>query len=428
MSDSGIDPETILPLPAQLRPAMISNSSWELDIAAENCSQPLLNVCISFAILETFFIIAFIFSWYFNNNNSNNTRAVLRLILAAYIFCFTGIILGILKITLGGAGYHEDTLHPSTVRRMRQLVKAHEVIYVLSIPCPKLAMLCLYFRLFRTKTAHYLLYTTGLIVITTCVFGFISAFANCRPFTAFWNDPQHAHCTMNTMTAFRYYSIPNIVTDVIMLLIPIPALWRLNVGTLVKIGVFLTFVVSTIGIVTAVLRFVSFANNYMFVDITFRSISNISWSIVEPGVYLVAATIPTLRPLVRRMFRELNEVLPVSQILTDRYKLGGASTRADRSPTPQQFQLRREPSRELLKTIGRKPSRTLQLDDYHRAHCYEAALTSPMSMDEKSVNSADKSCSSEEVPKPSPPQPVRLRPLNPNFVFPDVKAHDRRRR
>ena len=46
-------------------------------------------------ILETFFIIAFIFSWYFNNNNSNNTRAVLLFIFAGYIFCFTGVVLGI---------------------------------------------------------------------------------------------------------------------------------------------------------------------------------------------------------------------------------------------------------------------------------------------------------------------------------------------
>jgi hypothetical protein len=128
---------------------------------------------------------------------------------------------------------------------MLLLIKAHEVVYVLSIPLPKLAMLCLYFRLFTTKTAHYLLYATGLIVITTCLFGFISAFANCRPLSAFWDNPQHAHCTMDTMTAFRYYSIPNIVTDVIMLIIPGPALWKLNVGTLVKVGVILTFFVST---------------------------------------------------------------------------------------------------------------------------------------------------------------------------------------
>lgn len=59
----------------------------------ENSSQPLLNVCISFAILETFFIIAFVFSWYFHNGNNN--KSVFYLVLLGYLFCFAGVVIGI---------------------------------------------------------------------------------------------------------------------------------------------------------------------------------------------------------------------------------------------------------------------------------------------------------------------------------------------
>src|SRR4051812_26718413 len=62
--------------------------------------QPLVNVCITFAILETFFIVAFIISWYFNNNRSNNTKLTLYLILAGYIFSFGGVILGTRMLTI----------------------------------------------------------------------------------------------------------------------------------------------------------------------------------------------------------------------------------------------------------------------------------------------------------------------------------------
>lgn len=66
--------------------------------ASENASQPLVNVCIAFAILETFFIIAFMLSWHFNrDNNNNNTKGVYALILVGYIFCFGGVVLGIRK-------------------------------------------------------------------------------------------------------------------------------------------------------------------------------------------------------------------------------------------------------------------------------------------------------------------------------------------
>lgn len=78
------------------------------------------------------------------------------------------------------------------------------------------------------------------------MFGVIASFANCRPFSSFWNRKVHSHCTMDIMTAFRFYSIPNITADIIVLLIPLPALRKLQVGIMTKIGVYLTFLSLTV--------------------------------------------------------------------------------------------------------------------------------------------------------------------------------------
>jgi hypothetical protein len=64
---------------------------------APNSSQPLVNVCISFGILETFFIISFIFSWHYNRRNSNSSKTFYLLILFGYVFCFGGVVVGIRK-------------------------------------------------------------------------------------------------------------------------------------------------------------------------------------------------------------------------------------------------------------------------------------------------------------------------------------------
>jgi hypothetical protein len=129
---------------------------------------------------------------------------------------------------------------------MLQLVKAHEAIYVLSIPFPKLAILCLYLRLFTARLSRTILYATGLTIIATAVFGFVATFSNCRPFRAFWDLSLEVTCTMDVMMTFRFYSIPNIVTDVVMIILPLPALYRLNVTTLAKAGVGLTFFICTL--------------------------------------------------------------------------------------------------------------------------------------------------------------------------------------
>lgn len=147
----------------------------------------------------------------------------------------------LVKITMGGAGYHAKTLHPRTIRTMLQLIKSHEFVYISSIPLPKLAILLLYHRLFTSKVIHYIIYIASFIIIATFLFGLVSAFANCRPFSSFWNRNLHGRCTMDVMTVFRYYSIPNIASDAILLMIPLPALGKLQVNVFTKIGLYITF-------------------------------------------------------------------------------------------------------------------------------------------------------------------------------------------
>ena len=66
------------------------------DDAARNASQPLIDVCVSLAVLETVFVVAFILSWHFNRGNNNyNTKGVYALMLVGYIFCFGGAVIGI---------------------------------------------------------------------------------------------------------------------------------------------------------------------------------------------------------------------------------------------------------------------------------------------------------------------------------------------
>ena len=51
------------------------------------------------------------------------------------------------------------------------------------------------------------------------------------------------HCN-NIEAHFIYASIPNIVTDVAMILLPIPVVWNLHVPRHVKLGLVMTFLVA----------------------------------------------------------------------------------------------------------------------------------------------------------------------------------------
>ncbi|ORY09156.1 hypothetical protein BCR34DRAFT_568876 [Clohesyomyces aquaticus] len=425
---------------------MSSNSSSStLELVAANASQPLLNVCISFAILETFFIVAFLFSWYFNKGCTNTSHAVLYFVVLGYIFCIAGTITGVLHITLGGAGYHANTVHPKIVRTMLRIMRAHEIIYALSIPFPKLAILCLYFRLFTSKACHHILYTTGFVILATCIFSFVSTFANCRPFAYYWDRRIQGHCTMNVMTVFRFYSIPNIVTDAVLLLLPIPALWGLHVGLWTKIGLFVTFLISSIGIVTSILRFVSILQINFLNDVTFLCVKTTAWTVIEPGAYFIAATMPTLRPLIRRIGEELDKSSPLTRAITAWTRRNFPSTEEDHVKTRRV--LRKKPSKLSISAVEHRgplnfsahtarPSRTFPFRVNSDSPPYnfrdemgmgiDTGLASPRSVDEESMLCAA-AASHEKLNREgrNPDgtlrgwslQPVHLSPLRASFYF-----------
>ncbi|KAL2041445.1 hypothetical protein N7G274_005827 [Stereocaulon virgatum] len=107
------------------------------------------------------------------------------------------------------------------------------------------------------------------------------------------------------MACYRYISIPNLVTDVVILILPLHVVWHLHAGVAQKIGLTVTFMTGCIGIVTAALRLNSYLQIDIFTDLTYLAVEINFWAMVEPGVYFIAATLPSLHPLLRHVFKDL---------------------------------------------------------------------------------------------------------------------------
>ena len=59
------------------------------------------------------------------------------------------------------------------------------------------------------------------------------------------------------------------------------------------------------GIITSILRFVEFFRNDLFADYTYDGSDSLIWTIIEPGVYFIAAALLTMRPLFRWVFKDV---------------------------------------------------------------------------------------------------------------------------
>ncbi len=112
-------------------------------------------------------------------------------------------------------------------------------IYFVNVVIPKLGILVFYKRLFPLRTAQYIIYITGATLICSAVVDTILWLAECSPFARNFNPDIPGRCLEAQFLV--WISIPNIVTDCIMLLLPLPIIWKLPNPTRIKVGLTFTF-------------------------------------------------------------------------------------------------------------------------------------------------------------------------------------------
>lgn len=146
-------------------------------------------------------------------------------------------------IEIGGVGHHVTVVPVTTFQTWLKLSKAYEFTYTSAVMFAKLATLFLYYQVFEISGYRRVIVGIGVIVVLHGVIALILAFSICQPFRYFWTqavDVNDGKCG-DVMLFYKSYSIPNLVTDVAMLILPFPILLKLRMPISEKIGIILTF-------------------------------------------------------------------------------------------------------------------------------------------------------------------------------------------
>ena len=119
-----------------------------------------------------------------------------------------------------------------------QIFFAAEFFYVLTILFAKFAVLLLYCSLFpgkRFELCAKIIATVVLAWATACI---LVAIFSCKPVQGFWNLDVKMHSACIDSTKFYIgNAIPNIVTDVAILLLPMRKIWNLQMSAKRKVAV-----------------------------------------------------------------------------------------------------------------------------------------------------------------------------------------------
>ncbi|KAF4550070.1 Hypothetical protein D9617_18g032610 [Elsinoe fawcettii] len=165
--------------------------------------------------------------------------------------------------------------------------------YTTLIWCMKASMLCFYRRLtlgsFQAKLVKWLAVAVGLSYISVIII--ISA--GCRPFHQNWQvwpQPDIMTCAFRMQNIISNSSL-NIATDVAILAIPVPLLWRLQVAKKQKIVIALFLLTGVVVIIAATIRItVTLGSNPSTTTIN-------AWGVRETIIGILCVNIPVLRPL-----------------------------------------------------------------------------------------------------------------------------------
>ena len=117
------------------------------------------------------------------------------------------------------------------------------ISYGISICLSKWAILLLYRRVFTNtnrwfSVSYYSM--ASLITITGIINTFIAIF-ECAPMNHIWNSNVSRGQCIDIVSFTRYIAIPNVISGVIMLFMPLPLVLKLNISQIQKIGLSATF-------------------------------------------------------------------------------------------------------------------------------------------------------------------------------------------
>ncbi|KAL9619442.1 MAG: hypothetical protein Q9160_005953 [Pyrenula sp. 1 TL-2023] len=190
------------------------------EYSAEDVGRPLFDVSVAFIVVETLFFALYITSKFITKGyNGIDTWCLVPL---SYLVNMGHCVLGI-DITTG---------------LMLQVVE--EFLYGTSTTLPKLTILILYLKVLREKWARRITWVVALIVVLNAMAIFLTAAFICHPFAANWDKSIPGHCG-DYMIYYRCVSVPNIVTDLAILVLPLPTLYKLQISPAKKVGLVLTF-------------------------------------------------------------------------------------------------------------------------------------------------------------------------------------------
>ncbi|RDW75402.1 hypothetical protein BP6252_06544 [Coleophoma cylindrospora] len=218
----------------------------------------------------------------------------------ALIFLFIAAALNFMGLSYG-VGKHSSDLSFDSLVSFGKTLLAFECVYVTSLAITKCSLLIMYCRIFPVYSIKLGAYMLGFLAISWATSIIMVSIFQCTPIAKAWNSHLVGHC-INLRASFIGNAVPNILTDVAILMLPMPQVWKLHTGVLQKAQLSCIFLLGSFVVFTSVYRFTT-VFQFSTSDRTYTIRRAWTWCVVEAASGIISACLPTINPIIRLLYR-----------------------------------------------------------------------------------------------------------------------------
>ncbi|KAE9369910.1 hypothetical protein N431DRAFT_381270 [Stipitochalara longipes BDJ] len=203
-----------------------------------------------------------------------------------------------------GMGHHDDSLPvPERIQGLKYQALA-TLTYVANMMFIKLSIAIFLLRIATKKRYTWTLKISMVIVTIWSLAIFFFDIFQCTPVQAQWDFTiQNSKCASGDSFVAAAYSISvlTVITDWMYAIIPIPMIWSVQMSTQKKITVAFVLSLGIFASIATLIRVKYLVELSDYSDILFTGTTAMVWTLIEPGIAITAASLITIRPLLRAL-------------------------------------------------------------------------------------------------------------------------------
>ncbi|RFU30509.1 hypothetical protein B7463_g5835, partial [Scytalidium lignicola] len=254
---------------------------------------------------------------------------------AAWYLMTMGFVIAMIKYKIGIHAYH---VKADNIIMLAKLLLVAEVLYIVNLPWTKLSLLFMFYSIFHFSSFKRQAYIIDSFIIAWAICGIFLLIFICVPVQKLWYPQLPGHC-INQMAAWIANATSIILTDIAILIIPIPHFWKLQLRKSEKIALTSAFSLGFFVVFASAYRF-SVLFSYRSDDLPYTLTPTVGWTLIEMSAGITSACLPTLRPAIQFICRSLHIEHSMSLFRSSANRTKNAGTELNVTNGASQGQLR----------------------------------------------------------------------------------------